>query len=94
LEQKAHASNWLLFPDNMGKHLSIDQTAFSNGELYTIVTNKKAKGKKGALVAMVNGTKAGNLYYLTLNYLFWSAFFYQILKKNEFELLIEVVHIK
>jgi hypothetical protein len=26
-------------------------------ELYTIVTNKKAKGKKGSLVAIVAGTK-------------------------------------
>jgi len=36
----------------------LDETAFSNGELYTILTNKKAKGKKGALIAMVRGTKA------------------------------------
>jgi transposase len=51
----------LLFPDNIGQYLSIDETAFTNGELYTIVTNKKAKGKKGALVAMVKGTKAENV---------------------------------
>ena len=36
----------------------MDETAFSNGDLYTILTNKKAKGKKGAIVAMVKGTKA------------------------------------
>ena len=48
----------MVFPENIGKHLSIDETALSNGELYTIVTNKKAKGKKGAIVAMVKGTKA------------------------------------
>jgi len=30
----------------------------SNGELYTILTNKAAKGKKGTIVAMVAGTKA------------------------------------
>jgi hypothetical protein len=30
----------------------------SNGELYTILTNKAAKGKKGAIVAMIAGTKA------------------------------------
>ena len=35
---------------------SIDETSLSNGELYTIVTNKAAKGKKGALVAIVEGT--------------------------------------
>jgi len=47
-----------LFPKNIGAYLSIDETAFSNGDLYTIVTNKKAKGKKGALIAMIKGTKA------------------------------------
>ena len=56
--QKSHAKDWLLFPDNLGDHLSLDETAFSNGDLYTILTNKKAKGKKGAIVAMVKGTKA------------------------------------
>lgn len=56
--QKSHATDWLLFPKNMGSHLSLDETAFSNGDLYTILTNKKAKGKKGAIVAMVKGTKA------------------------------------
>jgi len=45
----------------MGAYLSIDETAFTNGELYTIVTNKAAKGKKGALIAMVKGTKAENV---------------------------------
>jgi transposase len=38
--------------------LSIDEVALSQGELYTIVTNKKAKGRKGSLVAIVAGTKA------------------------------------
>lgn len=30
----------------------------SNGELYTILTNKKSKGKKGALIAVCKGTKS------------------------------------
>ncbi len=30
----------------------------SNGELYTVLTNKSAKGKKGTIIAMVAGTKA------------------------------------
>jgi len=46
----------LLFPENIGKYLSINETALSNGELYTIVTNKSAKGKKGAILAMIKGT--------------------------------------
>ena len=47
-----------MFAENIGSHLSLDETAFCNGELYTIVTNKGAKGKKGAIVAMIKGTKA------------------------------------
>ncbi|MDL5511282.1 transposase [Arenibacter sp. M-2] len=41
----------------MGPYLSIDETALSKGELYTIITNKKAKGKKGSIVAIFSGTK-------------------------------------
>ena len=55
-EAAAHAEEWLVFPENIGSKLSIDETSLSNGELYTIVTNKAAKGKKGALVAIVEGT--------------------------------------
>ncbi len=56
--QKHHAKDWVLFPENVGARLSIDETALTNGELYTIVTNKAAKGRKGALVAMIEGTGA------------------------------------
>lgn len=42
----------------MDEHLSIDETSLSHGELYTILTNKSAKGKKGTIVAIVAGTKA------------------------------------
>ena len=57
-DQREHASEWLLYPDNMGACLSIDETTFTNGELYTIVTNKAAHGQKGCLVAMIRGTQA------------------------------------
>lgn len=56
-EQKKHAKQWLIFPENIGPYLSIDETALSKGELYTIITNKKAKGKKGSIVAIFAGTK-------------------------------------
>ena len=45
----------------MGTHLSIDETSLSQGELYTIVTNKAAKGKKGSLVAIIRGVKSENV---------------------------------
>ena len=57
-EHAGHAENWLLFPDNVGEHLSIDETSLSRGELYTVLTNKAAKGRKGALVAIVKGTES------------------------------------
>ena len=59
--QKSHAKKWLLYPQNLGKNLSIDETALSYDELYTIITNKKAKGKAGSIVAIVKGTKADNI---------------------------------
>lgn len=56
--QLSHAEDWILFQDNIGPCLSIDETALSQGELYTVITNKDAKGKKGALVAMIKGTQS------------------------------------
>nr|WP_217636980.1 transposase [Flavobacterium degerlachei] len=56
-EPRKHAHQWIIYPQNIGTHLAIDEVALSQGELYTIVTNKKAKGKKGSLVAIVAGTK-------------------------------------
>lgn len=57
-EQREHASDFLLFPENMGCHLSIDEVNLSMGELYTVVTNKASKGKKGSIVAIIAGTKS------------------------------------
>lgn len=60
-DQQDHAAEWILYPQNIGTHLSIDETSLSNDELYTIVTNKAAKGRKGALIAMIKGTKAEDI---------------------------------
>jgi len=48
----------LIFPENIGTYLSIDETALTYDELYTIVTNKEARCKKGSIVAIVKGTRA------------------------------------
>lgn len=53
----SHAKDWLLFPENMGSRLSIDEVALSQGELYTVLTNKKARGRAGSIVAIIEGTK-------------------------------------
>lgn len=60
-EQLQHAENWVLFPENLGPHLSIDETALTNGDLYTVLTNKTGKGRKGCLVAMIKGTKSDDI---------------------------------
>lgn len=60
-EQKEHAVDWILFPENIGENLSLDETSLSNGELYTVLTNKAGKGKKGSLVAMVEGTSSASV---------------------------------
>jgi transposase len=57
-QEKDHAAKWLIFPENVGKHLSIDEVEVSGGELYTIVTNKARHGQAGCLVAVAEGTKA------------------------------------
>lgn len=54
-EQLEHSVDYLLFPQNLGKDMSLDETCLSNGEVYTVLTNKAAHGGKGALAAMVRG---------------------------------------
>lgn len=49
---------WLPYSENLGSQLPIDETSLSRGELYTILTNKAAKGGNGSIVAIVAGTKA------------------------------------
>lgn len=57
-EQLDHADEWLLFEENMGPHLAIDESSLSNGELYTFVTNRDARTRQQSLVAVVAGTKS------------------------------------
>ena len=56
--QLGHADRWLLFPDNIGPRLAIDESSLSNGELYTFVTNREARTRERSLVAVVAGTKS------------------------------------
>ena len=57
-DQLEHADQWLLFPDNIGPRLAIDESSLSNGELYTFVTNREAYTRECSLVAVVAGTKS------------------------------------
>ena len=33
-EQKPHAEDWILYPENISEHLSLDEVALSDGELW------------------------------------------------------------
>lgn len=60
---EAHPSceEYLVFPENMGTALALDETSLQGGELFTILTNKEAHGKKGSLVALIKGTKSATI---------------------------------
>jgi transposase len=60
-DQLKHAEEYLIYPENIGQYLSIDEVCLSKGELYTYVTNKNGKGKKGTLVASIKGTKSQDI---------------------------------
>ncbi|MFQ6611433.1 MAG: transposase [Fidelibacterota bacterium] len=60
-KQKAHAEDYILFAENLGSHVCIDESALSKGELYTSVTNASAGCQKGSLIAMVKGTKSEDI---------------------------------
>lgn len=56
--QLPHSEDYLIYPQNMTEHLSIDEVSLSKGELYTFVTNKNTgKRNKKSIVAIINGTE-------------------------------------
>lgn len=58
-DQLDHADEYLIFPENITGHISIDEVSLSKGELYTIVTNKNSKAQnKKSIIAIINGTEA------------------------------------
>ena len=74
-----HADEWLIFLQNIGPHVSIDETCLSTGEIYTIVSNKDAHRRKGCIIAIVKGTKANDVI--------------KVLKKIEESLRIKVIEV-
>lgn len=54
-DQLDHADEYILYLDNFGSNMSLDETCLSNGDVYTILTNKDTHGGKGALAVMVRG---------------------------------------
>jgi transposase len=60
-EQLDHAEEWLLFADNIGPRLAIDESSLSNGELYTFITNRDSRTREQSLVAVVAGTRSEDI---------------------------------
>lgn len=57
-DQRKHAARWVLFEKNIGAYVGLDEVALSRGELYTVLINKEAHGKKGSIIAIIEGTDA------------------------------------
>ena len=53
--QLGHAGEYILYPEDLGPDMSLVETCLSNGDVYTVQTNKEAHGGKGALAAMIRG---------------------------------------
>ena len=64
-EQKSHAGDWVLKPENIGSRVGIDETSFCH-ELYTIVHNKDAHGKRGSIIAIVKGVNPQDVAWVLL----------------------------
>ncbi|WP_289647294.1 transposase [uncultured Muribaculum sp.] len=59
--QRSHATEWILHEENVGEYMSIDETAPSRGDLFTILSNKDGHGRKGTVASIVSGTNSGEL---------------------------------
>jgi transposase len=51
----------MIHPCNFTENMAIDETALSNGELYTLATNKSAHAKQGTIAVMTKGTNANEI---------------------------------
>jgi transposase len=56
--EQDHADEWLVFPQNIGPSICIDETSLSNGDLYTLVTNRDSRGGKGTIIALASGVRS------------------------------------
>ena len=70
-DELSHAEEWLVFPENLGPNLAIDETSLSNGDLYTIVTNRDRpvsythlQEGKSLLYTLTSRFQAGNCRFL------------------------------
>ena len=60
-DKRAHDKEYILYPKNIGYRLCIDEKALSKGNLYTILVNRDKRGRKGSIIAVIQGTKADDI---------------------------------
>lgn len=68
-EQKEHCKDWVLFPQNLGERLCLDETSLTYGEVSTILTNAEVKTQKGCLVSIIEGVKSSDIIKILKKYL-------------------------
>ena len=59
--EKEHADKYLIFPENLGPHMCLDETSTKDGELFTILSNKDGHCRKGSIAAIVRGTRLSDV---------------------------------
>jgi transposase len=60
-DQNSHAQEYILYSKNSSYDLPIDETTLTQGELYMILTSKKAHGRKKSIVAIIKRAKAEDI---------------------------------
>lgn len=60
-EKKDHATEHMVYPNNLTESIAIDELTLSKGELYTYLTAKDKGQKKGTLIASIRGTKSEDI---------------------------------
>ena len=66
-----HVYLWIIFSENIGSSICIDETALSNGELYTIVINRSCCGGKATIIWGYKGYLSGIVDFLFRNFVKW-----------------------
>lgn len=61
MNQYSHTEDCLIYLQNIGEHLYINEVSLSKGEPYTFLTNKNGQGKKKTLVACIKGKKSQDI---------------------------------
>lgn len=60
-ENRSHAREYLIYPENISEYIAIDEVTLSKGELYTYLTAKDKMQRNGTLIGSIRGTKAEDI---------------------------------